>query len=322
MSKDHRRHQHHTPHWDPPYIVKPKAPQHTQTLILLHDNGSTGHDFAKAFFKRFPSLHTHYPTLRFVFPTARRTNGKLLLRREVTTHWFDLHDDRDTSRSELADCNEYLKALLRDEALMLLNDARTSTGNYGYDRLILGGEGVGGTVAMCHLVSSCQARLAGFVAMDAYLHCYKRFDPGWLGWLGWENNQEEGEESEEESDGDRLLYNFNVVRDEVGLKRLHREHLRPVPKPGARDLRPCFPQLRTPVLVSKRRFPEVPESHWEVVLDRCFGMAMEFDQLEGDVEEEAGIAFRFFWSCGIPFERDPVAFSSRRASVLSFLSKE
>ncbi|KAI9372952.1 hypothetical protein BJX61DRAFT_542241 [Aspergillus egyptiacus] len=117
-----------------------------------------------------PDPRNLYPTVRFVFASARRSNGRLF-HREATTRWFDVYYHPDgvipklINETGLADCNAYLETLVRDEAELLRDGGKgkrkkkakgeespssPEDDESGYDRIIVGGHGAGGVVALCH----------------------------------------------------------------------------------------------------------------------------------------------------------------------------
>lgn len=84
-----------------PLVIAPlQNDQHTHTLILLLGRGSNGERFGQVFLES-TDVAQRLPTLKFVFPTARKRRSTMLKRIPIN-QWFDNHSlDNPNTRTEL-----------------------------------------------------------------------------------------------------------------------------------------------------------------------------------------------------------------------------
>lgn len=70
-----------------PLTIPPLGEKHTHTLILLHGRGSNAERFGLEFLSS-ANLQPRLPTVKFVFPTARKRRSTVLKRIPIN-QWFD-----------------------------------------------------------------------------------------------------------------------------------------------------------------------------------------------------------------------------------------
>ncbi|KAK0125545.1 hypothetical protein ONS95_000447 [Cadophora gregata] len=166
-----------------PIILPHAGSEHTHTCIFLHDWNSHGSDLAIDFLTNNKSrtnqtLTDIFPTMRFVFPTARLAysdrrieefvhspQAGVLQGREVIPQWFDHYDlenpiSEDEKKIDLA----RLEDTICDIVEIILNEASI----VGLKNIVLGGIGPGAAIALLTL-------LAGAQDVGAFV--------GWGGWL-------------------------------------------------------------------------------------------------------------------------------------------
>ena len=158
----------------PLHILPPLSPNHTHTLILLHGRGSTGPEFAEELLvltgrtstsspsSPSPTLRSHIPTFRLVFPTAPTRYSATF--EESFPAWFnveglsltELERGREMQVLGLRECVRYLGGVVRGEVSMLAGRrdrvwvAGVSMGMaVGLWTVLKEGGGVGGFVGMC-----------------------------------------------------------------------------------------------------------------------------------------------------------------------------
>ncbi|KAI9372856.1 hypothetical protein BJX61DRAFT_542292 [Aspergillus egyptiacus] len=204
-----------------PYTVKPRDHQHTHTMILLHERGNNGKRFGRMLLKA-TDLDKRFPTVKFVFPSAKDCHDTVS-KRKATAHWYPCnigerilpqHADTEVplqfQAAGLAETGRYIRSLIDREAAVLA-EAGSSTTNGGYDRVVLGGLGLGGAAALFTLLGGPN-RLGGFIGLDAWLPVQKIIFPA----LGV-SQSEEGRLVE-------CLEAVNEVRDMLALEPLEPDH--------------------------------------------------------------------------------------------------
>ncbi|KAL4783761.1 Alpha/Beta hydrolase protein [Aspergillus varians] len=159
--------------WAEPVVVNPARNNHTHTMILLHTMHSNGDKFGKEFMKS-SQISNHFPTTKFIFPTAQlsraKEQGLFGLR---MPQWFACGgvlrsiEGCEEQEEGLKEDGNYIRALIADEARRL-DDLNLPTQNRGYDRIILGGLGQGCAASIIVALGLHQT-LGGFVGMSGWL---------------------------------------------------------------------------------------------------------------------------------------------------------
>ena len=151
-----------------PHVYFPSATEHTATVILLHGRGSNGPDLASDLANTRTSagktLFAHFPSVRWVFPSARpRWSNQY---EEEISEWFDLPSVEDPDRDGqkqlpgLQESVEYIiHRVLEPEVVKLGGNAA---------RVVLGGISQGMAVALVTLICSPRP-LGGFVGAMGWM---------------------------------------------------------------------------------------------------------------------------------------------------------
>jgi len=135
------------------HVYFPANAEHTATVILLHERGSNGSelasDLAEARTSAGKTVFAHFPSVRWVFPSARpRWSDQF--RKEIS-EWFDLPSVEDPDQDGqkqlpgLQESVEYIHRILDEEVTKLGGNAA---------RVVLGGIGQGMAVALVALICS------------------------------------------------------------------------------------------------------------------------------------------------------------------------
>ncbi|OGM46192.1 phospholipase/carboxylesterase [Aspergillus bombycis] len=153
-----------------PLVIAPqRSDRHTHTLILLHGRGSNGERFGQVFLES-THIARRLPTVKFVFPTARKRRSTVLKRIPIN-QWFDNYslEDPNTRTDLQVDGLEesifVLRGLIDEEARLL---------NGEYSRVIIGGLSQGcATSVLCLLGGFPEdgeiKQLGGFIGMSGWL---------------------------------------------------------------------------------------------------------------------------------------------------------
>ena len=158
------------------FIIQPIS-SHTHTLILLHDRGSSGADFALDILNAVTSsgrtLQTLFPGTKFVFPNANHQCVTVLGGPRMP-QWFDNFSTRDPCQREalqfkgLRESAHYIHRLVDDEASIPLENT------------FLGGFSQGSAMALYALLAyrpyGRSGSLGGFVGMSGWLPLRKSLD--------------------------------------------------------------------------------------------------------------------------------------------------
>ena len=215
--------------------------QHTHTIILLHGRGSNSERFGNILLET-TALAQHLPTVKFVFPTARKRRSTVLKR--IPIHqWFDNYSLEDpNTRTELQvegleETSCFLRGLVDEEARLLregnTNDA-SAVGD-GYGRVVIGGLSQGCAAAVFCLLGGFsplskgedggdgetrQSPLGGFIGMSGWLP----FEREIAGLLNGESEAEEDDDDdpfshddEDEDDVPAHIKALNHVRGILDL---------------------------------------------------------------------------------------------------------
>lgn len=187
--------------WPEPLVVHPTATTHTHTIILLHGRGSNAERFGRALLAARSSsssqktLAEHFPSVRFIFPTAKKRRSTVLKR--IPIHqWFDNFSLDDPSRRQdlqyegLRETSAFIAGLVRHEAAALPGGAQ---------RVIIGGLSQGCAAALHVLLNfggggggggEEEERLGGFIGMSGWLPFAETLDPS----ATPDENETEGEQ--------------------------------------------------------------------------------------------------------------------------------
>lgn len=160
-----------------PLSVDPlSASEHTHTLILLHGRGSNASRFGHELL-RSANLPARLPTVKFVFPTARRRRSTVL--KKIPIHqWFDNYsledpDQRTDLQVEgLCETAAFLRDLVVHEAGILRE--KGYEGHDAYSRIVLGGLSQGCAAGVFSLLGggwgeNGQEALGAFCGMSGWL---------------------------------------------------------------------------------------------------------------------------------------------------------
>jgi predicted esterase len=118
-----------------PLTIKPLAAEHTHTFIVLHGMGSNAERFGRELLSS-ANLPGRLPTVKFVFPTARKRRSTVLKKIPIN-QWFDNYSLEDPGQRTdlqvegLTETAEFLRGLITLEASIL--------GEKGYQKIVLGG---------------------------------------------------------------------------------------------------------------------------------------------------------------------------------------
>ncbi len=174
----------------PPTIIPPPSTKHELTVILLHGRGDTAPNFTYGFFSTLSSsalasptpltyLHQRYPTVKWVFPSARVRYSSVF--QEEISEWFDIASLIDTEKESerqmegITESVAYVSSIVGREAAFLKNSCGDARG-----RIILGGISMGCAVSvhvLMYLLTVGNENLGGFF--------------GWCGWLPFQTRLEE-----------------------------------------------------------------------------------------------------------------------------------
>ncbi|GAD92850.1 hypothetical protein PMAA_051330 [Paecilomyces variotii No. 5] len=160
-----------------PLSVNPlSASEHTHTLILLHGRGSNAFKYGHELL-RSANLPARLPTVKFVFPTARRRRSTILKR--IPIHqWFDNYSAEDPNQRTdlqvegLCETAAFLRELVEREAGIL--GEKGYEGHDVYSRIVLGGLSQGCAAGVFSLLGGGwgedgQETLGAFCGMSGWL---------------------------------------------------------------------------------------------------------------------------------------------------------
>lgn len=161
--------------WPEPLVVQP-ASAHTHSIILLHGRGSNAQRFGVELLAARSStnktLAEHFPSAKFIFPTAKKRRSTVLKRVPIN-QWFDNFSLEDPSERQhlqydgLKETTEFVTKLVIQEADVV-----------GLQRVVVGGLSQGCAAALHILLSfEGQVAMAGFVGMSGWLPFRETLDP-------------------------------------------------------------------------------------------------------------------------------------------------
>lgn len=157
-----------------PLTIHPLSTQHTHTFIILHGRGSNAERFG---FELLDSanLAQRLPTVKFVFPTARKRRSTVLKKIPIN-QWFDNYSlDDPNQRTDLQieglmETAKFLRELISQEARVFENQA---SGESGYHKVILGGLSQGCAAGIFTLLGGLgengDERVGAFFGMSGWL---------------------------------------------------------------------------------------------------------------------------------------------------------
>ncbi|EWC48387.1 hypothetical protein DRE_02156 [Drechslerella stenobrocha 248] len=149
------------------HIVGPTC-RHTHTVIFLHGRGSNGRELAesladvKILNSDTETLFSHFPSMRWVFPTARSSFSTAF--QEEITEWFDIYSLADPSEREELQLDGLRRSIVYLRRLMEAELDRVS----GYaSKLILAGISQGQAVAVIFLLLQ-EYNVGGFMGFSGW----------------------------------------------------------------------------------------------------------------------------------------------------------
>ena len=167
----------------PEPLILPPSTEHTHSVVLLHGRGSNatrfGLEFLESKTSTGESLQELFPSVKFIFPTAKKRRSTALKRIKIN-QWFDNFSLEDPSERQelqyegLKETAEFMYELVRHEASLL----------GGVGNVIIGGLSQGCAMALIVLLS-----FAGSGAASDEGKCTgkpgKEFLGGFIGMSGW-----------------------------------------------------------------------------------------------------------------------------------------
>ena len=161
--------------WPEPLVVNPTI-AHTHSILLLHGRGSNAERFGLELLAARSSggktLAEHFPSAKFIFPTAKKRRSTVLKRVPIN-QWFDNFSLEDPSQRQnlqyegIRETSAFVAGLLHSEAEAV-----------GADRVVVGGLSQGCAAALHVLLNfGGPFPLAGFVGMSGWLPFAETLDP-------------------------------------------------------------------------------------------------------------------------------------------------
>jgi predicted esterase len=153
-----------------PLIIPPLSGSHTHTIISLHGRGSNAERYGYELLES-ANLQARLPTVKFIFPTARKRRSTILKRIPIN-QWFDNYSLEDPGEKTelqiegLCETAEFIRGLIAQEAQIL--------GEGGYRMIILWGLSQGCAAGVFTLLggwndSSVEKALGAFIGMSGWL---------------------------------------------------------------------------------------------------------------------------------------------------------
>lgn len=238
--------------WPEPLIVHPTT-AHTHSILLLHGRGSNAKRFGLELLAARTSanktLAEHFPSARFIFPTAKKRRSTVLKRIPIN-QWFDSFSPENPSQRQhlqydgIRETSEFVKRLVDQEAEVI-----------GRERVVVGGLSQGCAAALHVLLNiEGEAAMAGFVGMSGWLPFAETLDPTVV---DMEHGQDEIEDvfgpdgDDEDEDGTHATHQDDQDGGKRGMP-LH--ELQRTAANTARDIA-SLPSLST---AKKVMFPSTP----------------------------------------------------------------
>lgn len=216
--------------WPEPLVVQPTT-THTHSIILLHGRGSNAERFGLEFLAAKSSanktLAEHFPSVRFIFPTAKKRRSTVL-RRTPINQWFDNYSLEDPSQRQhlqydgIKETSEFVTRLVNQEAEVV-----------GLERVVVGGLSQGCAAALHILLNSGgKAAMAGFVGMSGWLPFADTLDPT----VTDSEDEDDGTDDIFGSDGDGEDETKHQDGEDVGQRCVPLEELQRTAANTARDI--------------------------------------------------------------------------------------
>ena len=152
-----------------PFVIPPIS-NHTHTLILLHDRGSSGQDFGLDFLNATDSsrklLQSLFPGTKFVFPNAAYQCVTSIFGGPKMPQWFDIVSTQDPTGREALQFKG-----LREGSLHVHDIINAET--IALENIVLGGFSQGSAMALYALLAyrsdEERGHLGGFVGLSGWL---------------------------------------------------------------------------------------------------------------------------------------------------------
>jgi lysophospholipase-2 len=168
-----------TPSSDTTYVLP--SGLHTYTMIFLHGREDFGDDLAENFFDSKSSttgksLSELFPTIKFVFPTAKMlysaqrdfefTNSSFaaaLKGEEIISQWFDVWDLKNEEEKQ-----HLMIPGLQDSIQQISNIIKVEVEQVPAENILLGGISQGCVAALYTLLAS-HIQIGGFIGLSSWL---------------------------------------------------------------------------------------------------------------------------------------------------------
>ncbi|KAF9253762.1 hypothetical protein DTO027I6_2775 [Penicillium roqueforti] len=153
-----------------PLVVQPLSGEHTHTIISLHGRGSNAERFGRELLVS-ANLQGRLPTVKFVFPTARKRRSTIL--KKIPIHqWYDNYSLEDPGQRTdlqvdgLSQTAEFIRGLVTEEVRIL--------GEANHSKIILWGLSQGCAAGIFALLggwpdTSEGNTLGAFIGMSGWL---------------------------------------------------------------------------------------------------------------------------------------------------------
>ncbi|CAG8156702.1 unnamed protein product [Penicillium nalgiovense] len=192
-----------------PLAIPPLSVKHTHTIISLHGRGSNADRFGHELLAS-TNLQARLPTVKFVFPTARKRRSTVL--KKIPIHqWYDNYSLEDPGQRTdlqvegLYENAEFIRSLVAEEAQIL--------GEENYSKIILWGLSQGCAAGIFTLLggwadTSEAHPLGAFIGMSGWLPFEQqlreilRSDEGLVPARDHQQETRSGDDSCEESESD------------------------------------------------------------------------------------------------------------------------
>ncbi|KAK7742151.1 hypothetical protein SLS53_004737 [Cytospora paraplurivora] len=161
--------------WPEPLVIQPTT-AHTHSIILLHGRGSNAERFGLELLAARSSANKtfadHFPSARFIFPTAKKRRSTVLKRLPIN-QWLDNFSTEDPSQRQhlqydgIRETSEFVTRLVGQEAAVV-----------GVEGVVIGGLSNGCAAALHVLLNyGGQAPMGGFIGMSGWLPFAETLNP-------------------------------------------------------------------------------------------------------------------------------------------------
>lgn len=163
--------------WPEPLVIHPTTgTAHTHSILLLHGRGSNAERFGLALLAAKSSAGTtlaeHFPSARWIFPTAKKRRSTVLKRVPIN-QWFDNFSLEDPTQRQnlqydgIRETSEFITGLVHREVEAV-----------GLGHVVVGGLSQGCAAALHVLLNlDGPTPLAGFIGMSGWLPFADTLDP-------------------------------------------------------------------------------------------------------------------------------------------------